>query len=241
MGFNKIIVEKPLTISLEDLERIIEIEESRQLDILVVANLIYSSLTSRINEIILSGMYGRVLHLSVEQNKPRFARTIANSSHTTVFDVELPHEVALSQYLLGPVRDITGSIYGDMVFNSSIVRKMGKAQIALLHKDGCTSTLYSDLTSPLRKRVVNVYFKDYLITGFYPVSSDDHHSQILVYYDSMLSNSDVIEDDPLTNCLSEFYRYFIGETRDKPVSDLSFNAGVTRTLYRSKSLSGIVI
>ncbi len=241
LGFKKIIVEKPLTISVENLERILEIEEARRLDILVVANWVYSSLTARINEIISSEIYGPVIHLSIEQNKPRFSRTIANSTHTTVFDVEIPHEVALSHYLLGPVREITGSMYGDMVLNDIIVRKMGKGQITLLHKNGCTSTLYSDLTSPIRKRIVNVYFKDYLITGHYPISSDDNHSQISVFHDSKLISLDILQDDPLTSCLNEFYKYFIGETQNKPVSDLFFNAGVIRTIYRSKSLSGIVI
>lgn len=241
LGYKKIIVEKPLTISLENLEKIIEIEKARKLDILVVANWVYSSLTARINEIISTKIYGRVLHLSIEQNKPRFSRTIANSTHTTVFDVEIPHEVALSQYLLGPIKEITGSMYGDMVFNGTIVRKMGKVQIALLHQNGHTSALYSDLTSPIRKRVVNVYFEDHLIVGNYPIGSDDNHSQVSVFHDSKLFNSEIIPDDPLTSCLTEFYKYFIGEIQDKPVSDLLFNSEVIRAIYRSKLLNGIVI
>ena len=239
LGYTKILMEKPLVTSLDELDELVHLDAQRNLDILVVANWLSSSLTAQLKSLIDSGQFGPLESLEIEQHKPRFSRTLANPGHTNAFDVEMPHQTALALYLAGQHVEVIEAQISDMKVGSVIIPRMGMARLEFLHAGGVRSVLCSSLMAPYRKRSVKLTFAAHQVVGYYPASGDDSYS-VIKHYDQEghLLHSDVLEDDVLTNAFIEYYRYYSRST-SKPVSDLTFNTAVISTISQAKALCGI--
>lgn len=241
LGYTKILMEKPLTNTLAGLELIREIQACYSLDLLVVANWISSSLTTRLNQLIQSNKYGPLLHITAEQNKARLSRTLANPSHETAFDVEIPHLIALALHLGGTDVEVLTAESADMHIGDQIFTHMGKARISLLHRNGLTSELISNLDTPIRKRCIQLYFENHRVIGYYPSGQDDSYSWIQVYKaDGSLLEHNVMYDDPLSSVFTEYYRYY-EDNEKRPISDFEFNANVVNVICRAKEKCGLML
>lgn len=240
LGYTKIIVEKPLAISLRGLEETIQLQERWHLDLLIVANWLSSSLTKSLKDLLDSNKFGHLCQLAIEQHKPRFLRTLRDSGHTTAFDVELPHQVALALYLAGQGIQVIDAACTDMQCGTMIIPYMGTARMTMLHDSGLKSFLFSDLTAQTRKRCVRLSFKNHLVEGCFPAAADVSYSRLRVYdCDHQVLETKLLADDPLTTCFQEYYRYY-KRYGHKPVSDLSFNTIVVSAMTQAKVLSGIL-
>lgn len=241
LGFTKFIIEKPLASSLEELNKIRKVKEKYNLDLLVVANWLSSSLTLKLVEILDNGVYGPLLRMVGEQNKARLTRTISNPSHGNAFDVEIPHLVALALRLGGSNVEVVQAKATDMNIGEYSFSYMGGASMTLSHQTGVTSELLSNLESPTRERCLRLYFKECTVIGYYPCSQDDSYSWLKMYStEGQLLEEHVLFDDPLPSVFTEYYQYFETLTK-KPISDLEFNTHVITTICQAKKHCGLMI
>lgn len=239
MGYRNFVVEKPLVTKRSDGEKIKQLKREKGLSILVVANWLSSQLTSRIMGEIRKGNLGEPKNLMIEQNKPRFSRSIHNSSHTSAFEVELPHQISLACHIMGVKAEVVDSHCYDMWVGEKCIPQLGGARVTLKHPGGKKSFLKSDLTSMVRKRTIQVEFEKHTLLGFYPSASDDSYAKI-VFLDSdgQPFRSELMYDDPLSSCFIDYYRYFTGNFQEKPVSDLDFNLQVMDLLCKAQECYG---
>lgn len=237
LGYKNILVEKPLATSNEEISEINSLQNKYQLDIIVIANWLSSNLTLTIKEKMYSGKFGEPQYVEIEQNKPRYSRSLENHSHTNIFDIEIPHQIGLSCYLLGTNATVLSSDARDMLVDNEVLHNMGKASLLLKHEGEVISNLKSDLTSMIRKRSIKILFKDYKMIGYYPSGSDDSYSRLSIYdKDNNLVSSKTLYDDPLSACFVEYYKYFGNKTINKPISDLHFNQKLIQLLSEAKEM-----
>lgn len=239
-GYRRIIVEKPLVDGLADLVELRALIKDHGLAIFVVANWLTSSLTARLREAMPRHCGGRWSLIRISQLKPRFTRTLSNPSHKTVFDVEMPHQVALSILLAGADVQVRTADCSQMVVNRTAIPSMGEATITLEDKCGRLIVLHSDLTAPIRQRSVEVTFSDgSRIVGFYPVTEADGFSQLFTFREGHTAmEREILFDDPLSAFFTEVYHHF-EEDGGKPVSDVDFHTVVVSTISKAKSACGL--
>ena len=239
MGYTRVLSEKPLAASVAGVEEIRRVRAGHNIEILVVANWLHSRLTARLVTLIETQLFGSLRTVTVEQHKPRFARTLANPSHGTAFDVEIPHQVALALRLAGRPLAVTRASSGPMRIGGQVFTHMGAAGMVLRHAGEVTSVLRSDLCACRRERFVRVEFDDgHQALGFYPVDREENFSRLDIYdWQGRLVSRDTFEDDVLTACFAECYGYFSGAA-SRPVSDVEFHADVTSVIDQAKLLCG---
>jgi predicted dehydrogenase len=238
MGFRRVVTEKPLAESADELPRIRRACAEQALDLLVVANWLHSTLTDRIRALLRSGRLAPVVEVKSQQHKPRFARTLASRSHATAFDVELPHQVALALDLFGSPAAVASATVTSMHAAGREVPFMGSAQIELLHPGGVRSTLTSDLATFRRVRSLEITCARGRLLGHYPIDAGEGFAGLSIQTADCRAAEEVFEDDPLTACFTDFYRHFAGRG-PRPASDLTFNASVISVLEEAKRLAGV--
>jgi predicted dehydrogenase len=240
-GYSRILVEKPLVSRLADLAVLQALVKQHRLTVFVVANWLSSSLTARLRERLQRSTDQRWSKLTISQIKPRFARSLSTWGQETIFDVEIPHQIALALALGGPELEVRRAECSDMVVNRTRIPHMGKATITLEDKQGHVIVIHSDLTAPVRQRSVEVLFEDgSRAVGYYPSTDADSFSQLLTFHrqhDTPVEH-EILVDDPLSTFLHEVYDYFEHDGR-RPASDVDFNAAVVSTIAKAKAACGL--
>jgi predicted dehydrogenase len=240
-GYSRIIVEKPLVSRLADLTVLQSLVKEHRLSVFVVANWLSSSLTYRLRERLQRSADQNWSKLTISQIKPRFGRSLATWGQETIFDVEIPHQIALSLLLGGADLEVRRVECSDMVVNRTRIPHMGKATITLEDKHGRVIVLHSDLTAPIRQRSVEVLFENGTRSiGYYPSDDADSFSQLLTFHrqhDAPISH-EIFVDDPLSTFLHEVYDYFEHDGR-RPASDVDFNTAVVSTISKAKAACGL--
>lgn len=240
-GYSRMIVEKPLVDRLTDLDALHALVKERRLTVFVVANWLSSALTWRLRELLQNRPERAWSRVTVSQVKPRFSRSLSTLSKETIFDVEIPHQIALALFLGGGDLEVRRAECTDMVVNSTRIPYMGTATIMLEDKHGRVIVVYSDLTAPIRQRSVEILFDDGTRTvGYYPSTEADSFSQLLTFqkdHDAAVAH-EIVLDDPLAAFLREVYAYFEQNAR-RPASDVDFNSAVVATICRAKAVCGL--
>lgn len=240
VGYRRFVVEKPLTDDISELAEFLHLERTAGLQVAVVANWLPSPVTARLQSIITGGSLGVLEKMVIEQLKPRLTRTLANGSHQTAFDVEVPHQVALALVLGGAEVSVLHAECTDLTSASRAIPHMGSATLLMRHDSRTISLVRSHLGYPLRKRSVILNFERGVAIGYYPTTADDNHAWMKLYSsDGRLVKTEIFEDDPLSTCFIEYYRYFAG-CGDRPRSSISFNARIVGIIGQAKALSGLV-
>lgn len=238
-GYRYIILEKPMVMSKAEAHELLDLQQTYDAHILVVAVWAYSSVVEHIQKaIIASGC--RILGVDVVHNKPRFTRSLQREGEH-VFDVELPHQLSLAMLLLGESLSVVEAGTRSLHVGDEVRPSMKSGYIVLESNNSQAVCLTSDLTSPIRERRFSVTLSsDAVYHGYLPVSSDDSYSQFEVH-DACGRRSDLrpLEDDPLTNCLKAYYRYFSacakGETPPLPPgSSIQFNQRIVDLLEQAR-------
>lgn len=241
LGYSRLIVEKPLVDRPADLEALHALVQEHRLSVFVVANWLSSALTWRLREQLQNRPDRGWARVTISQVKPRFSRSLSTLSKETIFEVEIPHQIALSLFLGGAELEVRRAECTDMVVNRTRIPYMGTATITLEDKHGRVIVVYSDLTSPIRERSVEIVFDDGTRTlGYYPSTEADSFSQLLTFQkdDATPVAHEVLLDDPLGAFMREVYGYF-EQTGRRPASDVDFNTAVVATIGKAKAACGL--
>ena len=242
LGYARMIVEKPLVDDPADLDALHALVKEHRLSVFVVANWLSSALTWRMRELLHHRPDRGWSRLTISQVKPRFSRSLSTLCKETIFDVEIPHQIALSLFLGGTELDVRRAECTDMVVNRRRLPYMGTATITLEDKHGRVIVVYSDLTSPIRERSVEIAFEDGTRTvGYYPSTEADSFSQLLTFQKDheVPVAHEILLDDPLAAFLCEVYAYFEQGAR-RPASDVDFNTAVVATIGKAKAACGVL-
>jgi predicted dehydrogenase len=236
LGFRQILLEKPLATSHESLDALVELRGTARLRMMVVAHWLQSALTRRLHALVTSQSLGELRSVSVVQRKPRFVRSLRGDGHPTAFDVELPHSVGIALHLAGDAK-VTAANCSDMHLGDLVVPRMGTARLALQHDGGTRTDIFSDLTSPVRERRIELVFDRGHATGYYPESRDDHYAHVSVAAAGEAEARVVFPDDSLAAFLVYAYRQFAHGAE----FDHDFDRGVrvTSLLCDAKTLCAV--
>lgn len=239
-GFRHIIVEKPLATSQEEVQSVVATARATGAEVLVLNNWLSSALTNMVREEIARGIQAgdRPSIMRICSLKSRIGRSLRDTGHRSIFEVEIPHMIALSVALLGEGTELLWAHASDLYANGHYRRSLGTANVLLSSVEGTIAYLHSDLTSPIAERSVRVQFAGGgFLVGYFPCTSMDHYSQLLIHDErAKLVDYTVVEDDTLCRFLEASYDYF--ECRGpKPQSDLTFNEPVCALLDRAKSVA----
>ncbi|MGW6706402.1 Gfo/Idh/MocA family oxidoreductase [Streptomyces sp. NPDC054956] len=235
LGFDRILVEKPLVADTEELAAIDALRAGHGLKVMVVAHWLQSALTTRLRSLVQGGKLGTLETIFVAQRKPRLVRTLQTEGHPTAFDVELPHSVGVALKLAGAGRTAGAELH-DMHVGDKVVPEMGAARLLLEHDAGVQTEIFSDLASPIRERVIRLGFSDGWAVGHYPISESDDYAHLNTSADGKNVRS-VFRDDSLARFLIHAYEQF---TTDADLeADFRLNARVTTVLAEAKELARI--
>ncbi|WHT22857.1 Gfo/Idh/MocA family oxidoreductase [Crossiella sp. CA-258035] len=233
-GFRKIVVEKPLAISLADLARLSELRQRRWLDLVVVAQWQSSALTQRLEDLVRGGALGALRRISMAQHKSRFRRSLLSSGHPTAFDVELPHSVGVALRLAGRAELVEANAF-DLTSEAGTRPGLGGARLTLRHGNGVRTDITSSLVSPVRERRITLTFDGGEAVGHYPVSADDHYAQLAVRTPERTTNLS-FPDDSLTTFLLHTYRRY--QRQAPSTTSLVLQCEVVRLLAEAKAHAG---
>ncbi|GAB3300005.1 Gfo/Idh/MocA family protein [Parasphingorhabdus pacifica] len=229
-GFRRIIVEKPLATGTDELRVIRDLRRRHGLDLAVVAHWLDAELTGKLGAVIRRGELGELRSIAFAQHKPRFARSLATEGHPTAFDVEIPHSLGVVLHLAGAAELVDAEL-ADMRCAQAVIPRIGSARLALRHRNGTTSEISSDLTSPVQERRITLDFTGGRATGHYPISAQDEHAQLVVD-----GERQVFADDALTRFMTRAYRHFHRSPRgDHGTFDL--HCEITRLVADAKQRS----
>jgi predicted dehydrogenase len=231
LGYRKILVEKPVALQESELLHIERLRRASDLELVVVAPWLASTLTERIESIVQEAPLGRLRSISVLQRKSRFSRSMAGSGHPTAFDVEMPHAVGVALALAGgaTVRDARCE---DMAFGDVVIPRMGRAWLDLEHGGRTRTLIHSDMTSPARERRITLDFEQGKVVGHYASGEDDNTAQLWTRAGSLVTRV-VFRDDSLSTFMARTYEQFA--TPGVPDRDLALHCDVVRLLAQAKA------
>ncbi|MGH3766313.1 MAG: hypothetical protein ACRDS0_17310 [Pseudonocardiaceae bacterium] len=232
LGFQKIVVEKPLAVDEQDLAEIAGLRKRWHLDLAVVAPWLASSLTQRILQTLRSGELGTLRSVFVVQRKPRFTRSVSGCGHPTAFDIEIPHSVGVALAIAGHA-NVCHARLTDMRFEDLVMPRLGSAWLSLDHENGVCTEIHSDLTSPTRERRITLKLEHGTMIGHYPNSEADHTAQLSTTGRGGETRR-VFHDDALTTFILRTYERFAARARDG--GDLTLNVEVVQLLSDAKRI-----
>ncbi|MGH3963571.1 MAG: Gfo/Idh/MocA family oxidoreductase [Pseudonocardiaceae bacterium] len=230
LGFQKVVVEKPLAVDEQDLAEIARLHRHWNLDLVVVAPWLASALTHRILQTLHGGELGYLQSVFVVQRKPRFTRSLAGCGHPTAFDVEMPHSVGVALAIAGDAK-VCHARLTDMKFEDVVIPRLGSAWLSLDHEGGVCTEILSDLTSPMRERRITLKLQRGTMIGHYANSEADHTAQLRITASGHETRS-VFHDDALTAFILRTYQRFAAPGHGS--DDFTLNAEVVRLLSDAK-------
>jgi len=202
-GVTRLLIEKPLATTRDELDGLLRLRERAGLDIMTVTHWLEAELTGRLRKLVQQRPYGPLRRLTIDQDKPRFTRSLSSGSHRTALEVEIPHALALAVHLCGPAR-LVGVSCADLRTDRETRPHLGGAQVELEHADGVRARLRSDLASPVRRRRVELEFRDATVVAHYPIGEDDDHARLQLPDDP----PQVFRDDALLAFFRAAYQGF---------------------------------
>jgi hypothetical protein len=207
-------------------------------DILVVSNWSASALTDEVRRVLRARPGTPPSRIVLTQVKPRLERTLANATHRSAFDVEMPHLVALAQRLVDGPLEVVAASHADLVVGDACFPAMGAATITLRTAAGVPVLLRSDLTAPWRERSTRVDWADGTrLVGFHPCDSTDRYAQLYTWAPGgEYVGRQYLYDDTVRRLLRSAYAYFAG-IGAKPPNDAGFGAVTTAVIDAARAAS----
>jgi len=234
-----ILIEKPIADTLDHARYITKLDRP----IFVMENYLFSVITNFVRG-----------YLDENNLRPRFVKTEFSKDRRResfdgrgslagyvphVFDVEMPHQIALAAHLLGPSRSVYDAWCHDMILADGRIVDHGEGAITLSHGDGATSYNFSSLQGhhclSATYRNARIYCQDDLKVFCYFPTTVDLSGSVLIYEGEKLIGRKAFFDDSLTEAL----RYALACCRDEltPLNDAQFGSDVLEVITSSKELA----
>ncbi|MFD8212274.1 Gfo/Idh/MocA family protein [Streptomyces sp. NPDC059697] len=219
-GARRFIVEKPLARSAAQARQLLALADSAGAELIPMSVWPSSAVTKELVGLLRAGRVGRPRSLRIEQHKPRFRRGLDDAAHSSALQIEMPHQVLLALHLCGTPCRLSASDVWPLTLPDVRRPALGGARIDLVHGgpggEGVTSTLVSDLTSPVRMRRLRLTGTEGEIVAHYPTGGDDPYGQLRVMGQE---SRRVIPDAPLTRLIEDAYRSYLGDGPRPPGTD----------------------
>lgn len=237
-GYRRFVVEKPMATTDADARRLVELCETGDADILVVANWASSELTGALRDAVRTRRHAGLSEVTIAHFKPRLERTMRNPAHRSAFDVEMPHLVALALSIVDEPVELADADCTDVVVSGQRYPGMGGARILLRTASGVPLRLHSDLTTPWRERSTRIDWSDGTrLIGFHPCDSTDRFAQLFDFAaDGERLGHQLFYDDTVRQFLLAGYAHFTG-AGPKPSNDARFGARITSIISAARSLN----
>lgn len=229
LGGRRIVVEKPLTTDGLSARRMLKSCADAGVSLYPVGVWNFSSGMRRLREDLAGGE--RVLHYEFEQSKDRIDRTARNSSHSSAFEVELPHQVLAAIWMFGEIVDVVHAESRPLRLADRELAHAGGAYVVVRHRSGVVGTLVGHLDKRLRTRRLRVSCADGDLEVNLPRSKDDPSS----FYKDSTGRTREIPDRPLTECLAAAYMADPAQTQDRFNVDMHVQCIDVMEAARSKA------
>ncbi len=243
LGVKKIIIEKPIANSVADAERIEKLDAS----IAITENYVYSKVTEQIREVIdknnLKSKFVRTEFSKDRRSDSLNGRGFLKNAPPHVFTVEIPHQLAVVDYLFGNSIEIFGSWCEDMIIENKRFYEHGEGAIILHHKNGAISYNFSCLDGhkhlPIRHRNVMVYCEDGIkVNAHYPSGGDGAlFGAVTMYENNHITEKYDIYDDTMTETLKTIILRF--DRKEKQTTDAVFGRRIMELINDSIHLARI--
>lgn len=219
-----VLVEKPFIVNEEMLDKYIN------LNIVMVENYLFSKLTKYIKEY-LDNSKKEISLIYTNFSKNRMPDSFSGRGYrneiTINYEIEIPHQVYLTQYFLNNPIDIQNNITcsRDMKIGDMDLENHGYGLIISKYKD--VDIIYeSNLTSIIAQKRIIISTKDnYSIEGNYALYSDDlkllKKANINIYKDGKLIENKKFEiDDNFAYFIKDAYAYFNNKADNPNIVDI---------------------
>ena len=228
-GLYNIIVEKPFIINNDMLDSL-----CKELNIVMIQNYLYSEITKTIKKIIKDNNLN-IIKISTEFSKNRIydsgrMRGITNGKIPTVFEIEIPHQLYIVDYLLetGGNEDVYNVVAKDMNLKNYILKNHGFGFIEAKYNNIYIEHI-SNLMAKSTKKSINIFCEgNILITGDYIIYDKNlkktNDGKIIVMKNGKTIYQKVFEvDDNILSCLSDYYKYFsTSDVNDKYINRIRY-------------------
>ncbi|MFI9269721.1 Gfo/Idh/MocA family oxidoreductase [Kitasatospora sp. NPDC052896] len=234
LGFRRLIIEKPLSAHHSDLAALARLVRTERLAVSVVAPWLASTLTERLEGLVVQGELGPLRRISVRQHKPRIRRSLHTHGHPTAFDIEIPHSLGVALRLAGDAEVVQADCQ-DLRVGDQLRPALASARLVLAHRGGVRTEIVSNLASPIRERRITLRFQHGTATGHYPGSADDEYAHLRLS-GRRLSSHEVFPDDSLSHYLRRAYDRFLDE-RPLPPAEFEQHVRAVGLLADAKRIS----
>lgn len=243
LGAKKIIIEKPIANNIADARKI----ETLDAKIAIAENYVYSKVTEQLKDTIercrLEPKFVRTEFSKDRRSDTANGRGFLRSGPPHVFTVEIPHQIAIVNYLFGNPVDNFGAWCEDMVMGERRFYEHGEGAITLHHERGAISYNFSSLDGykhlPIRHRSVMIHCEGGTrVTAHYPAGGDDAlFGAVTVFENNHISEKLSIHDDTMLETLKCIIRRF--ENNEDQVTDAAFGRKIIEKISESIHLARI--
>lgn len=209
---NNIIVEKPFIVCKDFFEKHPEI------NILMVQNYLYSSLTNDIKEILNRQKYKiKLIYTNFSKNRTRdsLRKRGISKSVTRNFEIEMPHQLYLINYIINDDKGNKVLFSEERDFDIDGVKLLnhGYGKI-IMNQDNILIIHESDLTTnSVSKEVIIVCENEIVIKANYLIYNEKleilNKGYLSIFQNNKLMYEKIYDtDDNMYFCLNEYYEYF---------------------------------
>ena len=224
LGINNIIVEKPF-IPYKNF-----FEQNSELNILMVQNYLYSQITNEIKEKIRQNKFNiKMIYTNFSKNRinESLNRRGMSKNDTQNFEIEIPHQIYLVDYILGESskKEIIFKEQKDFIFNNICIEKHGYGKLILEYDDKIVIHESDLVTNNTIKEITIVCDGGILIKGQFILYDKDlnkikNGKVVIEKYQNIIYEKEFKEDDNMYYCLKEYYEDFnntdiLGKYRDR--------------------------
>lgn len=212
LGLYDIIVEKPFVIE-DDF-----FLKHPKLNIVMVQNYMYSLTTNYVKKYIEDNKL-KIKSIMTNFSKNRINESIKmrgmSSKITENYEIEVPHQIYICDYLLGGRSTLLMLEQKDMHNIDRTLKNHGYSFSLVKNKDILISH-QCDLTSNTLHKGMTIYCEDNVVISVeYSIYDKDldclRNSRVVVYKDREKILDEEIIDDNMYYCLKEYYEYFISK------------------------------
>lgn len=243
LGAKKIIIEKPISNSLTDAKKIAALDAR----IAIAENYVYSKVTEQLKETInknnLMPKFARTEFSKDRRFDTANGRGFLKTGPPHVFTVEIPHQIAIVNYLFGNPVENFGAWCGDMISDNMRFYEHGEGAITLHHESGAISYNFSSLDGhkhlPIRHRSVLIYCEGGIrVSAHYPAGGDDAlYGAVTVFENNHISEKLAVYDDTMLETLRNIIKRF--ENNEIQITDAAFGCRILEKINENIQLARI--